>query len=223
MLVTRTFTLLSFLALASCVTSTLAQEDEPVALVGAEWLVEDIASRGVIDRAHTTLIFSQEGRLTGNTACNKYFADYRFTESELLVGDAGATKRLCAPAIMDQERQFLTVLHNVRRYEIDDTDALILSANDGTTIVARRSMIDKTVYECADGSSIQVSYPTSDTARIKHEGRTTDMTITPSASGSRYSGEGLEWWAKGRTDGTLSPHSEGESIGSAPGTRCTAR
>ncbi len=77
-------------------------------------------------------------------------------------------------------------------------------------------------YACADGTTVEARYPTTDTAQIVHNGKTVDMVIAVSASGSRYVGEGWQWWTKGMTEGTLAPLEPGEDIAEAAGTICTA-
>ena len=62
----------------------------------------------------------------------------------------------------------------------------------------------KTSYQCTDGSVVEAVYPTPDTARIVHLGRTTELTLAVSASGARYVGDGLQWWTKGATEAMLS-------------------
>lgn len=80
----------------------------------------------------------------------------------------------------------------------------------------------KTSYQCDDGSVVEASYPTTDTAEVVIEGKSIEMTSAVSASGARYVGGGWEWWTKGMTEGMLSPLAEGETTASAPGVNCTA-
>lgn len=77
-------------------------------------------------------------------------------------------------------------------------------------------------YSCADGTTVEASYPTTDTAQIVVAGKTVDMKIAMSASGARYVGGGWQWWTKGMTDGMLAPIKPGEETASAAGTTCTA-
>ncbi len=213
------------LALTACVTTAENQSESTALLMDEEWVVEDIADRGVIDYARTTIMFGQDGRLSGDAACNRYFADYQADGTELQIEKAGVTKRACAPAVMDQESRFLNVFNAVNGYRIDDTGALVLSTPMGTTITARRvsGTMPKTTYQCTDGSIIEAWYPTTDTARIVYQGRSIEMTSAVSASGARYVGDGWQWWTKGMTEGMLSPLAEGESIASARGIDCTTR
>ena len=217
-------TLFAGWAVAACVTNGDDQSGSTTALLGEEWVVEDIGARGVIDYARATMLFGQDGRLSGNTSCNSYFADYKVDGAMLQIENAGVTKRACAPAVMDQESRFLNLFNAVNSYHIDGTGALLLSTSVGATITARRvsGNMRKTTYHCPDGSFIEAWYPTTDTARIVYQGRSIEMTSAVSASGARYVGAGWEWWTKGMTEGTLSPLAEGESIATASGMTCTA-
>lgn len=134
--VIRTATLSGSLLLAACATTPGSQRS-PAVLAGKEWVVEDIGGRGVIDNSHATLLFGQDGRVSGDTSCNRYFADYRVDGTKLQFGNAGVTRRACAPALMDQESKFLAVFNAVNAYRIDSTGALILSTDNGATITAR--------------------------------------------------------------------------------------
>ncbi len=77
-------------------------------------------------------------------------------------------------------------------------------------------------YSCADGTTVEARYPTTDTAQIVVAGKTVDLKIATSASGARYVGGGWQWWTKGMTDGMLAPIKPGEETASAAGTTCTA-
>lgn len=220
----RAVTLVAALLVAACSTKGNDQSGSAAMLIGEEWVVEDIAARGVIDYARTTMLFGQDGRLSGDTSCNRYFADYQANGMKLQIENAGATKRACAPAVMDQEDRFLKVFNEVNSYRIDDTGALVLSTPAGTTITARRlSSTTPMTYHCPDGSVVEAWYPTTGTARLHYQGRSIDMTSAVSASGARYVGGGWEWWTKGMTEGMLSPLAKGESIASVRGVTCFAQ
>lgn len=209
------------LLLSACVTTDGDRSGSNDALAGTEWVVEEIAGRGVIDDARATLVFGPD-RLSGNTSCNRYFADYQVDGPKLRIGNAGTTRRACAPAVMDQERRLLDMFSRVEGYRIEGS-MLVLSTPTGATLMARSaSGAGQTSYRCADGSIVEASYPTTDTARILYDGGVIDMTIAVSASGARYVGGGWEWWTKGTTEGTLSALAPGEEIASAPGISCAA-
>lgn len=217
--------LLAPLPLIACVTSGHDQANSKAAIVGPEWVVEDIAERGVIDDARATILFGNDGSVSGDTSCNRYFAEYTLEGSEIRFRNAGVTKRACAPAIMDQENRFLAVFNAATSYRIDDrTNTLVLSTPAGASITARRSQgVAQTItYRCSDGSAIEARYRTSDGANITYLGQSIEMTTAVSASGSRYVGGGWEWWTKGMNEARLSRLAPEESVASAPGLACTA-
>ena len=112
---------------------------EPATLLqGREWVVEDIAGKGIVDRSRATLNFGADGRVSGRASCNNYTAQYTLTGEGLSISKAAGTMMACAPALMRQEELFLDVLRNVRRFEISPDGALVLHTDDRRTILARR-------------------------------------------------------------------------------------
>jgi putative lipoprotein len=102
---------------------------------GTAWLVEDIAGRGVIDRAQTTISFDTSGRVSGSTGCNR-FTGVATLEGEALSFDPLATtKRACVPALMDQEQKFLSALEAVRGYALDANGWLQLKGANGEPLL----------------------------------------------------------------------------------------
>ena len=79
-------------------------------------------------------------------------------------------------------------------------------------------------YACESGQSITVAYPDTSTAQLSYKGQTYALRTTPSASGARYVGSGIDWWTATR-DGTesavLSRLGPNEEVGSAVLERCT--
>lgn len=106
-------------------------------LQGVEWVVEDINEAGIIDRSHVTLNFSPDGRLFGQASCNNYRGDYELTGEGLALGNAAATRKACAPALMEQERRVLATLEAVRRFDFAEDGALVLYAGEGQSLTAR--------------------------------------------------------------------------------------
>ncbi len=108
-------------------------------LIGAEWVIEDVAGRGIVDASRGTLNFTEEGRVFGLAFCNAFNSAYELTGEGLKFGLAASTMKACAPALMDLERRFFDVLAKVSSFEIDETGALILRGEPGATILARRT------------------------------------------------------------------------------------
>ena len=110
-------------------------------LQGQEWVIEDIASAGVIDNSHAALEFLPNGRLAGSTGCNRMLGSYATDTADsakLSIQPVGTTMMACPPALMNQERKLLDLLPSVASYRIDSTGALELHTADKQTIVARR-------------------------------------------------------------------------------------
>ena len=85
---------------------------------GTAWLVEDIAGRGVIDRAQTTISFDAPGRVSGSTGCNRYTGVATLEGEALRFGQLATTRRACVPALMDQEQKFIRAMQDVRSYVV---------------------------------------------------------------------------------------------------------
>ena len=107
-------------------------------LHGGQWVVEDIAGRGVVDSSHAVLTFEPDGSLNGNTGCNGFFGSYQLDANEISTENIGVTQRACVPALNDQERRFLDILNDLQSVSIDSTGALVLTGEAGETIRARR-------------------------------------------------------------------------------------
>ena len=64
-------------------------------------------------------------------------------------------------------------------------------------------------YQCESGETVAVTYNTTESAKVEYKGTQYNMNIAVSASGSRYVGEGMEWWSKGsgsESEGALLQH-----------------
>ena len=107
-------------------------------LQGAEWVVADIAGGGIVANSRVTLNFDAEGRSGGMGSCNTYGAGYQIEGDKITFEQPFSTMMACEPALMEQERRYFDLLPQIRRFNIADDGALILSAEDGRKIIARR-------------------------------------------------------------------------------------
>lgn len=77
-------------------------------------------------------------------------------------------------------------------------------------------------YRCADGRSVQASYPDANTAVLTLDGQTHRLHTAVSADGARYVGEHWQWWTKGMHKARMAPLEPGQLIASVSGISCTA-
>jgi heat shock protein HslJ len=112
---------------------------DPAALLqGAKWVVEDLNGRGIIDGSRMTLRFGSDGSVSGRASCNRYSSTYSLTGEVLTVSDAVVTRKACAESLMNQEREFLGLLRDIKRFSMSPDGTLILHTGDQRSIKARR-------------------------------------------------------------------------------------
>lgn len=99
-------------ALAGCAAEPMKLEKE------RSYLLEWIGERPLMDYSHLTLTLADDGRAYGNAGCNHWFAQYSLAGNQLSFGTIGSTRKLCAPAVMEQEKRFLQALTKVERWDI---------------------------------------------------------------------------------------------------------
>ncbi|MBA1194768.1 META domain-containing protein [Pseudomonas entomophila] len=81
------------------------------------YALEWIGERPLMDNSHLTLTLGSDNRAYGNAGCNHWFAPYTLDGDRLTFGPPGSTRKLCAPAIMEQEQRFLDALPKVQRWD----------------------------------------------------------------------------------------------------------
>ena len=108
-------------------------------LLGPEWVVEDIGGRGIVDSSRVTLIFQEDQRVSGRASCNQFSGGWNLTGEGLEFTRMASTKKACAPALMNQEDRFLSLLGEVRRFDIGRHGELLLVTGDGPLIRAFQS------------------------------------------------------------------------------------
>ena len=114
--------------IAGC-TSTIAASGQPE-LMGA-WTVEYIGERPVIDNSPAYIEFAEEGRAGGNASCNRFTGAYVLSGSSLTFSNMASTKKMCFPALMEQEARFLAALEWVAKAQMRDGLLNLLDAKDG--------------------------------------------------------------------------------------------
>jgi heat shock protein HslJ len=103
----------------------------PENLSGTSWLAEIIDGAGVVDRSQSTMEFLDNQRVAGSLGCNRYTGSYSADATGLRFARLASTRRMCPPALMDQEARFDAVLRATRGLRFEATGALLLLDADG--------------------------------------------------------------------------------------------
>ncbi|MDY0249850.1 MAG: META domain-containing protein [Pseudomonas sp.] len=96
--------------------------------------VEWIAERPLIDRSMLTFTLLDEQRAAGLAGCNNWSASYQLNGNTLSLQNIATTRKLCAPALMEQEQRFLNALAQVQRWERVEHQQLLLWLEQGSAI-----------------------------------------------------------------------------------------
>lgn len=88
-------------------------------MTGLDWLAEDIRGGGVIDNVQTTLSISAGGEVSGSGGCNNLRGTAQLDGNSLAFGAIATTRKMCPPAVMDQEAKFLRALELTREFRFD--------------------------------------------------------------------------------------------------------
>lgn len=111
-----------------------AEQPASVTLEGNVWQLEsysDITAgmKQVLPKGSIHAIFD-EGKLHGSAGCNQYSGVYQSSpKNRLVVSDRiASTMMACAPAISQQERQYLALLPAVTHYRFKDDALQLLNA-----------------------------------------------------------------------------------------------
>ena len=115
---------------------------EPKPLIGTNWSLESVhtaqAVSSVISDTTLTAVFDNNGRVSGSSGCNRYFAGYNFTGTTIFMSGTGSTKMACTgPGVMDQESRFLHLLSVTRSYTIEGDQLSLLDENGRPVLTFR--------------------------------------------------------------------------------------
>jgi heat shock protein HslJ len=206
------------IALTGCLENTpMTKKGAPPAttqsvLEGTVWQVEDIDSGGIIDRSMITMDFTEGGRILGFTGCNRYFGNVTIAGDTFSLLGIGSTRRACPPALMGQEQRFLNALNDSARFANEKDVWLVVHDAEGVErIRGIRIDADPTttkptsqdigsevpiVLDCGVKGAVSFHFVGPDTIELTVGDTVRVLTRQRTASGARYSGDGLEFWNK---------------------------
>lgn len=95
--------------------------------VGTEWQLVQLSGRAVpVEGDLFTVVFGEDGRLSGIGACNRLMGSYETTEKGgLTVGQMASTRMFCPG--LDREQAFSDVLSEATHYEVDGEMLMLLT------------------------------------------------------------------------------------------------
>ena len=110
----------------------------PETLFGA-WLVQSIQGHHIIAKSTVKLMFSPENKLSGSASCNNISTSYSTQENSLSIAAIATTRKMCSPAIMEQESTLLQALDKVSRFEIINGQLSMLDQHGTLQLKAKRT------------------------------------------------------------------------------------
>ncbi len=99
-----------------------------------QYIVEWIGERPLIDRSHLSMQLNDAHKAGGFAGCNNWFASYRQQQDRLEFANIATTRKICAPALMEQEQRYLEALSQVQRWDFSDQGQLRLWPARGAAI-----------------------------------------------------------------------------------------
>lgn len=78
----------------------------------------------------------KDGRISGSSGCNSFFAKYTVEDKSMSFGLIGATKMYCSnQGVMEQEQTYLMRLESVKTYKIEGNKLSLIDSNGKTVLV----------------------------------------------------------------------------------------
>jgi len=112
--------------------------DMMTAIAGG-WRVISLAGDRLPDAMTATIVFGRDGKVSGQSVCNRFFGGYTLSGEGLSFGQTGGTRMACPQAEMEAEQRFLDLLQKVSRVTPDGKADLMLMAGDQPAMLLRRT------------------------------------------------------------------------------------
>jgi len=112
---------------------------------GSAWRVVAISDgklppENVIDGSTITAVFEKNGQLSGSAGCNRYFADFEISDTNLKIYPIGTTRMIChnPVGVMEQEGRFLQAMESAHSFRIEDGRLELLNSDGLVTVILVR-------------------------------------------------------------------------------------
>ncbi|MFN2277052.1 MAG: META domain-containing protein [Candidatus Promineifilaceae bacterium] len=139
-------------------TILIFSEDITPSLTGTVWTVTEFnngneAVVSVLDGTEMTAVFAEVGIVGGSAGCNNYRASFEADETNITIGPAAVTRKMCAEpeGIMEQEALYLAAMETAATYEIQGPRMDLYDA-DGARVAAfnATAAVEEVASESAD-------------------------------------------------------------------------
>lgn len=111
-------------------------EDVPV-LAGSEWTVDAMGMTGLVSGSEPTIAFSDDGKISGTTGCNRFFGGYTQAGAAVTFTGVGMTKMAClGDGLMEQEATFTGILNGEATASVNADGALTIRGAEGISFTA---------------------------------------------------------------------------------------
>ncbi len=126
------FTLLALFFLTACGGSGGEAPD----LDGTEWGLFEMNGESIPEDVEINIIFS-EGQISGQSACNRYFAGYTQEGTTLTFDQAGSSQMYCE-GLMDYETEYLQTLSGIKSFKMSSDNLKLLDQTGKAILVFRK-------------------------------------------------------------------------------------
>ncbi len=107
-------------------------------LAGSEWVPLEIGGVPASEQTRAFVRFGGDGRLSGNSGCNRFTGSYEIDGAMLRIGpDVTITRMACPPVIMEEEARLVRAFEKVRGVSRDGI-GLDLTGGDGAAVLRMR-------------------------------------------------------------------------------------
>ena len=132
--------LLLLATFSTSLTACISSASLPIAeTLPGNWLVETIQDKAVMVKGAAQLTFDQENRLSGSASCNNISTSYSSKNNSLTIAPIATTRKMCVPALMEQESKLLQALSKVRRFQLNNGQLSMYDQQGSVQITAKRT------------------------------------------------------------------------------------
>ncbi|HXV31555.1 MAG TPA: META domain-containing protein, partial [Sinorhizobium sp.] len=180
---------------------------------------EEIAGAGVIDDLETVLEIREDGTYAGMAGCNNFTGAFSLSGRTLTFGPTAAARKMCEPAIMEQEQRFFDALRGGLSWKVDGARLTLMRPDGGpamrfasieaaaaggaevTLRIPGAGAVDRQTvrYDCG-GEAVEAEYINAGPASLVTFSIGGDYIVASgiiSGSGARYAGGRYIWWTEG--------------------------